>query len=203
MIVKDSHPTALRQFQRGKSEYRLRHEKHGTCSYPVVHDEYEYFLTTLNVYFKYNVTGILKNGQFPGSTIECVINDNLIINIFNSLDEPFLISCKRLKDLQRCIVLPIDSFSSELCRHRAILFKMAAVETAYDEFPNIFDTGGAKGLPGDSVEKIPKIVITNANYVDEESPVQPAYRTFNWERQLDVHHNVITCLIFLVLIHSY
>ncbi|KAJ8547247.1 hypothetical protein K7X08_010833 [Anisodus acutangulus] len=44
---------------------------------------------------------------------------------------------------------------------------MAAVETAYDEFPNIFDTGGAKGLPGDSVEKTPKIVITNANYVDD------------------------------------
>jgi hypothetical protein len=31
-------------------------EKHGTCSSPVVHDEYSYFSTTLNVYFKYNVT---------------------------------------------------------------------------------------------------------------------------------------------------
>lgn len=31
-------------------------EKHGTCSYPVVHDEYEYFQTTLIAYFKYNVT---------------------------------------------------------------------------------------------------------------------------------------------------
>lgn len=31
-------------------------EKHGTCSYPVARDEYSYFLTTLNVYFKYNVT---------------------------------------------------------------------------------------------------------------------------------------------------
>lgn len=31
-------------------------EKHGTCSAPVTGDEYNYFLTTLNVYFKYNVT---------------------------------------------------------------------------------------------------------------------------------------------------
>lgn len=31
-------------------------EKHGTCSSSVVRDEYGYFLTALNVYFKYNVT---------------------------------------------------------------------------------------------------------------------------------------------------
>ncbi|CAA3000207.1 L-ascorbate oxidase homolog [Olea europaea subsp. europaea] len=36
--------------------------------------------------------GILINGQFPGPEIYSVTNDNLIINVFNSLDEPFLIS---------------------------------------------------------------------------------------------------------------
>ncbi|XP_068302888.1 L-ascorbate oxidase homolog [Pyrus communis] len=36
--------------------------------------------------------GILINGQFPGPQIDSVTNDNLIINVFNSLDEPFLIS---------------------------------------------------------------------------------------------------------------
>lgn len=36
--------------------------------------------------------GILINGQFPGPQIESVTNDNLIINVFNALDEPFLIS---------------------------------------------------------------------------------------------------------------
>uniref|UniRef100_A0A2C9UTY5 Uncharacterized protein n=1 Tax=Manihot esculenta TaxID=3983 RepID=A0A2C9UTY5_MANES len=40
-------------------------EKHGTCSSPVVHDEYSYFVTVLNLFFKYNVTDIflqiLKN----------------------------------------------------------------------------------------------------------------------------------------------
>ncbi|KAL4346310.1 hypothetical protein GQ457_17G016730 [Hibiscus cannabinus] len=36
--------------------------------------------------------GILINGQFPGPLIESVTNENLIINVFNSLDQPFLIS---------------------------------------------------------------------------------------------------------------
>ncbi|URD97276.1 L-ascorbate oxidase [Musa troglodytarum] len=36
--------------------------------------------------------GILINGQFPGPQIEAVTNDNVIINVFNSLPEPFLLS---------------------------------------------------------------------------------------------------------------
>ncbi|XP_064977680.1 L-ascorbate oxidase homolog [Musa acuminata AAA Group] len=36
--------------------------------------------------------GILINGQFPGPQIEAVTNDNLIVNVFNSLPEPFLFS---------------------------------------------------------------------------------------------------------------
>lgn len=31
-------------------------EKHGPCSAPVVRDEYDYFVTALNLYFKHNVT---------------------------------------------------------------------------------------------------------------------------------------------------
>ncbi|KAM7514014.1 hypothetical protein LguiA_003597 [Lonicera macranthoides] len=55
-------------------------------------------------FFNWNVTygdiyplgvrqqGILINGQFPGPDIHSVTNDNLIINVFNSLNEPFLLS---------------------------------------------------------------------------------------------------------------
>ncbi|GFS36020.1 SKU5 similar 5 [Actinidia rufa] len=55
-------------------------------------------------FFNWNVTygdiyplgvrqqGILINGQFPGPDIYSVTNDNIIINVFNSLDEPFLLS---------------------------------------------------------------------------------------------------------------
>ncbi|MBA0864018.1 hypothetical protein Goshw_028753, partial [Gossypium schwendimanii] len=41
--------------------------------------------------------GILINGQFPGPDIYSVTNDNLIINVQNNLDEPFLLSWNGLQ----------------------------------------------------------------------------------------------------------
>lgn len=46
---------------------------------------------------------------------------------------------------------------------------MTAVETSFEEVHSIFDTGGAKGLPGDLVDKIPKITITSNNNNDDDS----------------------------------
>ncbi|KAM0072869.1 putative L-ascorbate oxidase [Helianthus debilis subsp. tardiflorus] len=55
-------------------------------------------------FFNWNVTygdiyplgvkqqGILINGQFPGPQIDAVTNDNVIVSVYNSLDEPFLIT---------------------------------------------------------------------------------------------------------------
>ncbi|XP_039045387.1 ribonuclease 2-like [Hibiscus syriacus] len=45
-------------------------EKHGTCSSPVIQDEYTFFLTALNVYFKYNVTKILNEAGYVPSNSE-------------------------------------------------------------------------------------------------------------------------------------
>ncbi|XP_059281018.1 NEP1-interacting protein-like 1 isoform X2 [Lycium ferocissimum] len=78
----------------------------------------------------------------------------------------------------RCLLYLIDVLTSllsgRLVRERigpamlsAVQSQMGAVELAYDEIPNIFDTGGAKGMHGDSVEKIPKIVITKVNNLDD------------------------------------
>uniref|UniRef100_A0A7N0ZT51 L-ascorbate oxidase n=1 Tax=Kalanchoe fedtschenkoi TaxID=63787 RepID=A0A7N0ZT51_KALFE len=41
--------------------------------------------------------GILINGQFPGPTIEAVTNDNVIVNVINKMDEPFLITWNGIK----------------------------------------------------------------------------------------------------------
>ncbi|RLN18330.1 hypothetical protein C2845_PM02G27030 [Panicum miliaceum] len=41
--------------------------------------------------------GILINGQFPGPTVECQTNDDLIINVHNSLPDPFLLSWNGLQ----------------------------------------------------------------------------------------------------------
>jgi hypothetical protein len=77
-----------------------------------------------------------------------------------------------------CVLYLIDVLASllsgRLVRERigpamlsAVQSQMGAVETdTFEDLPNIFDTGGSKGLTGDSVEKIPKIKITSNNNVD-------------------------------------
>ncbi|CAL9135879.1 unnamed protein product [Musa acuminata var. zebrina] len=56
------------------------------------------------LFFTWNVTygtiaplgvpqqGILINGQFPGPNINSTTNNNIVINVFNNLDQPFLLS---------------------------------------------------------------------------------------------------------------
>ncbi|XP_047318049.1 NEP1-interacting protein-like 1 [Impatiens glandulifera] len=76
-----------------------------------------------------------------------------------------------------CLLYLIDVIvsllSGRLVRERigpamlsAVQSQMGAVEPSFEEIPNIFDTGVAKGLAGDLVEKIPKIVISNNNIID-------------------------------------
>ncbi|XP_057500131.1 NEP1-interacting protein-like 1 [Actinidia eriantha] len=76
-----------------------------------------------------------------------------------------------------CMLYLIDVISSllsgRLVRERigpamlsAVQSQMGAVEPSFEEVPNIFDIGGAKGLPGDSVKRLPKIKVTNNNNVD-------------------------------------
>ncbi|KAK1324545.1 hypothetical protein QJS10_CPA01g00858 [Acorus calamus] len=59
-------------------------------------DPYRFFTWNVTYGFIYPLgvkqQGILINGQFPGPQIYSVTNDNLIINVFNSLNEPFLLS---------------------------------------------------------------------------------------------------------------
>ncbi|XP_021747830.1 NEP1-interacting protein-like 1 [Chenopodium quinoa] len=76
-----------------------------------------------------------------------------------------------------CLLYLIDVIASllsgRLVRERigpamlsAVQSQMGATETNFEEVTNIFDTGCVKGLPGDLVEKIPKINITNKNNKD-------------------------------------
>ncbi|XP_010555198.1 PREDICTED: L-ascorbate oxidase homolog [Tarenaya hassleriana] len=59
-------------------------------------DPYRFFDWTVSYGLIYPLgfpqRGILINGQFPGPNIYSVTNDNLIINVHNDLDEPFLLS---------------------------------------------------------------------------------------------------------------
>ncbi|KAL8034699.1 hypothetical protein ABFX02_12G046000 [Erythranthe guttata] len=76
-----------------------------------------------------------------------------------------------------CLLYLIDVIASllsgRLVRERigpamlsAVQSQMGAVEVPFEEVPNIFDIGGAKGLLVDSVERIPKFTITRDEIVD-------------------------------------
>ncbi|XP_055805958.1 L-ascorbate oxidase homolog [Solanum dulcamara] len=68
--------------------------------------------------------GILINGQFPGPQIDCVTNDNLIISVYNYLNEPFLISWNGIQQRRNswqdgvygttCPILPGKNFTYTL-----------------------------------------------------------------------------------------
>ncbi|KAH9314696.1 hypothetical protein KI387_023323, partial [Taxus chinensis] len=59
-------------------------------------DPYKFFTWTVTSGTIYPLgtpqQGILINGQFPGPQIDVVTNDNIVINVFNKLKQPFLIT---------------------------------------------------------------------------------------------------------------
>nr|CAD1828198.1 unnamed protein product [Ananas comosus var. bracteatus] len=64
-------------------------------------DPYRYFTWTVTYGDIYPLgskqQGILINGQFPGPRIDCVTNDNIIVNVINKIDGPFLITWNGIK----------------------------------------------------------------------------------------------------------
>ncbi|GAA0177096.1 hypothetical protein LIER_29655 [Lithospermum erythrorhizon] len=77
-----------------------------------------------------------------------------------------------------CILYLIDVIASllsgRLVRERigpamlsAVQSQMGDIDATFEEVQNIFDTGGSKGLPGDSVEKLPTVTISIDNNLDE------------------------------------
>ncbi|KAF6137477.1 hypothetical protein GIB67_027864 [Kingdonia uniflora] len=79
-------------------------EKHGTCSLSVFRDEYSYFLTTLNVYFKYNVTEILREAGYVPSNLEKYPLGGIISAIENAVRATPTIVCSNgaIEELRLC-----------------------------------------------------------------------------------------------------
>ncbi|XP_042965242.1 ribonuclease 2 [Carya illinoinensis] len=79
-------------------------EKHGTCSYPVIQDEYGYFLTVLNLYLKYNVTQVLNEaGYFPSNTEKYPLG-GIVSAIENAFHATPLLVCSKgsVEELRLC-----------------------------------------------------------------------------------------------------
>ncbi|KAL6209069.1 hypothetical protein ACLB2K_020012 [Fragaria x ananassa] len=79
-------------------------EKHGTCSAPVTGDEYNYFLTTLNVYFKYNVTAVLNEAGYVPSNTEKYPLGGIVSAIQNAFHATPKLVCRNgaVEELHLC-----------------------------------------------------------------------------------------------------
>jgi len=79
-------------------------EKHGTCSYPVIQDEYDYFATTLNLYTKYNVTRILENAGIDSQNGEKYLLGDVVSAIKKDFGATPLLVCKKgsVEELRIC-----------------------------------------------------------------------------------------------------
>lgn len=79
-------------------------EKHGTCSFPVIRDEYNYFLTGLSVYFKHNVTQILENAGYIPSNTEKYPLGGIVSAIENAFRATPLLVCSKgsVEELHLC-----------------------------------------------------------------------------------------------------
>ncbi|XP_074316193.1 ribonuclease 2-like [Silene latifolia] len=86
------------------SFYAHEWEKHGTCSASVTGDEYNYFLTTLNIYFKYNVTEVLREAGYVPSNSEKYPLGGVITAIENAFHTTPSISCSKgaIQEIHLC-----------------------------------------------------------------------------------------------------
>ncbi|EPS70004.1 hypothetical protein M569_04758, partial [Genlisea aurea] len=79
-------------------------EKHGTCASSVTGDEYNYFLTALNVYFKSNITDVLREAGYVASNSEKYPLGGIIEAIQNAFHQTPELQCSgdAVQELHLC-----------------------------------------------------------------------------------------------------
>lgn len=70
-------------------------EKHGTCAYPVIRDEYSYFSTTLQLYSKYNILDILSAAGYSPDNGEEYPTHDLVAAISKAVGATPLLVCSQ------------------------------------------------------------------------------------------------------------
>ncbi|KAL6530921.1 NEP1-interacting protein 2 [Orobanche hederae] len=127
------------------------------------------------------ITGALigqetESGFIRGASVGAISGAVFSIEVFESS----LVLWQSDESGLGCLLYLIDVIASllsgRLVRERigpamlsAVQSQMGAVEAPFEEVPNIFDTGGAKGLLVDTVERIPKFTITRDGSFDTSS----------------------------------
>ncbi|XP_077229049.1 ribonuclease 2-like [Tasmannia lanceolata] len=96
-------------------------EKHGTCSFPVIKDEYSYFSTVLNLYFKYNVTKVLIDAGYQPTNSEKYPLAGIVATVEKAMGASPLLVCSRgaIEELHICFYKdfkPRDCVSGSITR---------------------------------------------------------------------------------------
>ncbi|KAF6162292.1 hypothetical protein GIB67_008421 [Kingdonia uniflora] len=125
-------------------------EKHGTCSLSVFRDEYSYFLTTLNVYFKYNVTEILREAGYVPSNLEKYPLGGIISAIENAVRATPTIVCSNgaIEELRLCFY---KDFKPRDCTSSTTLQGVAVGSRSCPRYVSLLDyktlgLGGRNGV---------------------------------------------------------
>ncbi|GAA0141483.1 endoribonuclease [Lithospermum erythrorhizon] len=95
------------------------HEKHGTCEFPYIKDEYDYFTKALSLYFKYNVTEMLNQSGYVASNSDKYPLQGIISAIKKCFGTPE-ITCTgdAVQEIRLCFnknFEPQDCFFSSSC----------------------------------------------------------------------------------------
>ncbi|XP_051143745.1 ribonuclease 2 [Andrographis paniculata] len=121
-------------------------EKHGTCSASVTGDEYNYFLTALNLYFKYNVTEVLLEAGYVPSNSEKYPTGGIISAIQNAFHLTPKLECENgaLEEVHLCFD---KKFEPRDCAVKSsnVLRSSKSCPT-YVSFPDYFSPGLGLGI---------------------------------------------------------
>ncbi|KAI4326339.1 hypothetical protein MLD38_031663 [Melastoma candidum] len=119
-------------------------EKHGTCSSPVFRDEHEYFLATINLYSKYNVTRVLYDAGYVPSNTEKYPLGGVITAIQNAFHLTPQVSCSNgaVQELYMCFY---KDFTPRDCAVgvQSVLMKLASKSSCpkYISLPEFVSKG--------------------------------------------------------------
>ncbi|WZZ02857.1 hypothetical protein YC2023_088778 [Brassica napus] len=114
-----------------------------------------------------------ESGFIRGAAIGAITGAVFSIEVFESSLDLWKSDESCFGCLLYLIDVIVSLLSGRLVRERigpamlsAVQSQMGALDAPYDDLSSLFETGGAKGLTGDLVEKIPKLTITDNNNTD-------------------------------------
>ncbi|KDP31876.1 hypothetical protein JCGZ_12337 [Jatropha curcas] len=108
---------------------------------------------------------ILINGQFPGPRLDVVTNDNIILNLINKLDQPFLLTWNGIKQRKNSWQDGVLGTNCPIPPNSNYTYKFQTKDQigTFTYFPSTLFHRAAGGYGGLNVYERPKIPIPFAN----------------------------------------